>query len=303
VAIADADVEQMIERLRQQRAEWEAVDRAAADGDRVVVDFEGKIAGNAFEGGEGKEIAIVVGEGQVIADFEKALLGRSQGDETTAKVKFPKDYAAAEIAGKKAEFSIKVHRVEEQRLPPVDAEFMEAFGITDGDEAAFKAEVRKNMQRELDERQRTERKNRVLDALHDANRIDVPRALIDQEIRTLQSEAMRRMGVNDPAEAPGPENFRGIADKRVRLGLLVQELIVAHKLELDRRRVDERIGELASPYEKPEEAAQLYRSNRDLMGQVESTVLEEQVVDYLIEQGQQKTRDLAFDEFMNMQDA
>jgi len=159
------------------------------------------------------------------------------------------------------------------------------------------------MQRELDDRLRAEAKSRALSALHDANRIEIPRALVEQEVRQLQADAMRRLGIQDPEKAPAAQNFVAAAEQRVRLGLLVQELISKYKLELDRKRVDERSMELSSPYEKPEEAAQLYRSNRELMSQIESAVLEEQVVEFLAEQGKVKEKHMNFEEFMNMGDA
>jgi len=303
VEISESDIDKMILRLRRQRGEWQGVDRGAATDDCVVVDFVGKIGDEPFEGGEGNQVRIVLGGGQVIEDFENALIGVKAGDEKSAKVKFPKDYQAAELAGKKATFDIKVSAVEELVLPEVDDEFMSAFGVTDGDLETFRADVRKNMQRELDERLRSTSKNNVLNALHDAHSFALQRALVDQEIHALQHEAMRRMGITDHDKAPSANAFRPVAEKRVRLSLLVQELIAAEKITLDRERVDERIRELASPYESPDEAAQLYRGNKELMSQIESTVLEDQVVDALIEKGESSVTTMSFDEFMQMQDA
>ena len=303
VSIEDSDVAKMVERLRKQKGSWTTVERKAKDGDRVVVDFLGKIGKEAFEGGEGKNVKIVLGAGQVIADFEKALIGVTAGEEKTAKVKFPKDYGVADLAGKRASFEITVHHVEELKLPEVDDEFIATFGVAEGGIEAFHADVRKNMQRELDERLRATRKNNVLDALHDAHPIELPTNLVAQESQALQQEAQRRMGVKDPAQAPPVANFRPIAEKRVRLSLLVQALIEKEKIDVDREQIEARIQELASPYEEPEEAAQLYRSNRELMTQIESSVLEDQVVSFLIETGKTKFNTMSFDEFMNMQDA
>ena len=300
VAIADGDVEKMIERLRQQRATWRGVDRKASATDRVTVDFTGKVDGEPFAGGEGKDVPVVLGSGQVVEDFDKALHGVAEGEEKSAKVKFPKNYGVAALAGNKAVFEIRVKRIEEQVLPEIDAEFLAAFGVTDGGLEALRVEVRKNMQRELDERLRVHMRAQALNALLDTNRIDVPNALITQEVRNLQAEAMRRLGVQDPQKAPPAESFRETALRRVRLGLLVQEVIRAHKIELDRGRVDRRIEELVAPYEKPQEAAQLYRSSRELMAQVESAVLEDQVVDFLLARGKVKDKDSTFDEFMGM---
>jgi trigger factor len=184
----------------------------------------------------------------------------------------------------------------------VDDEFIAEFGVKEGGVEAFRADVRKNMQRELDERLRAASKNNVLDALHDAHPVQLPQSLVSQEMHSLQHDAMRRMGIQDHSQAPAAENFRPVAEKRVRLSLLVQELIGQEELEIDRERVEDRIQELASPYESPEEAAQLYRSNRDMMNQIESSVLEDQIVELLIERGQSKTQELSFDEFMQMQD-
>jgi trigger factor len=303
VSIEDADVDKMIERLRKQKGSWETVEREAAEGDRVVVDFLGKIGKEPFEGGEGKEIKIVLGADQVIPDFEAALVGVKAGEEKTAKVKFPKDYGVESLAGKKATFEITVHEVEALELPEVDDEFMAAFGVTEGGPEAFRKDVRSNMQRELDQRLRELSKTNVLQALHQAHSFDLPTPLVHQEAHALQADAMQRMGVDDPAKAPALDNFLPMAEQRVRLSLLVQELIVREKIELDRDRVEQRIQELASPYESPEEAAQLYRSNKELMTQIESAVLEDQVVDVLIEKGESKPKKLGFDEFMNMQDA
>jgi trigger factor len=182
---------------------------------------------------------------------------------------------------------------------------MAAFGNASGDLESFRADVRKNMQRELDERIRAATKNSVLEALHSAHEFELPRAPVEQEIHVLQHEAMRRMGIpdHDHDRHPSAEPFRPLAEKRVRLSLLVQELIIREKIGLDRDRVEQRIQELAAPYEKPAEAAQLYRGNREFMTQIESSVLEEQVVNHLIGRGKAGVRQHGFDEFMKMHDA
>ena len=303
VAIEDADIEKMIERLRRQRATWRSVERKAQATDRVTVDFTGTIDGEPFAGGEGKDVPIVLGSKQVVEDFDAALHGVTKGEEKTAKVKFPKNYGVADVAGNKAVFEIRVKGIEEQVLPEIDAEFLTAFGVAEGGLEGLKVDVRKNMQRELDERLRVHMRAQALNALLEGNRIDVPKALVAQEIQGLQADAMRRSGIQDPQKAPPAENFREAAMRRVQLGLLVQEVIRAHKVELDRGRVDRRIEELVVPYEKPQEAAQLYRSSRELMAQVESAVLEDQVVDFLLASGKVKDKATTFDEFMGMGDS
>jgi trigger factor len=301
VEIEDADVDTMIEKLRTQRAEWRTVERKAAVDDRAVVDFTGTIDGEAFQGGEGKAVSIVIGSGQVLEGFDKALRGVAAGESTRAEVEFPKDYPVANLAGKKAEFEITVQRVDERVLPALDEAFCAAFGVSEGGVPALRQEVRSNMQRELAERLKGEVKTRSFDALIKANQVTVPRALIEQEIDSLQADAMRQMGIKDPKQAPARERFQALATRRVTVGLLIQELIKQHKIKLDQKRVSQRVAELASPYEKPEEAAQFYRSNRGMMAQVEAAVLEDQVVDLLLEHVKTKEKVLSFQEFMGAQ--
>ena len=298
VTIADGDVTAMIEKLRVQRGEWLAVERAARPEDRVTVDFHGTIDGEPFKGGEGNDVAIVLGSGQVLQEFDAALHGMTAGTATTADVTFPAQYPAAELAGKHAKFEISVRRVEERQLPALDEAFAAAFGVTAGGVPALESEVRTNMERELAERLKAETKTRAFDALIRANNVTVPRALVEQEIANLQADALRQMGVQDPAQAPPRERFAALAQRRVTVGLLIQELIKEHKIKLDQARVEQRIRELSAPYEKPEEAAQFYRSNRGMMAQVEAAVLEDQVVDLLLAQADVSERAVTFREFM-----
>jgi trigger factor len=298
VAIDEADVEAMIEKLRTQRATWRAVERAAAAGDRAVVDFEGKIDGEPFPGGSGKDVAIVIGSGQVLAEFDRALQGASAGETKTATVAFPANYPTKDLAGKSAEFVINVQRVEEQVLPPLDDAFAASFGVNTGKVEDLTAEVRKNMERELSERLSRETKARVFDALIKANSIVVPRALVEQDIQTLQQGAMRELGVNDPSQLPSVERFSSLAERRVTVGLLIQELVRQNKIRLDAARVEQRVQELAAPYEKPAEAAQFYRADRGMMNQIETGVLEDQVVDFLLARAKTSDQKLTFKQFM-----
>jgi trigger factor len=298
VAIADSDVDAMIEKLRQQRATWQTVERSAADKDRVVVDFTGTIDGEPFPGGQGNDVAIVVGSGQVLKDFDRALHGAAAGETKIAAVTFPKDYPTQSLADKKAEFTIAIKRVEEQVLPELDDAFAAGFGVRSGSIADLPKEVRSNMERELAERLKGETKTRSFDALVKANQVAVPRALVEQEVQTLQADAMRQLGINDPAQAPARERFLALAERRVTVGLLIQELIKEHKIRLDPARVEKRIQELSAPYEKPEEAAQFYRGNRGMMTQVEAQVLEDQVVDLILDRAKPRERTLSFNEYM-----
>jgi len=297
VEVEEPDLDAMIEKLRGQRATWITAEREAAEGDRATVDFVGKIDGEEFEGGQGKGIGIVIGSGQVLKDFDRALVGKKAGESAAATVLFPQDYPTKPLAGKTAEFAIDVQKVEERKLPELDDAFAESFGLAGG-AASLRGEVRNNMQRELKERLRADTKARTFDALIGANRIVLPRALVEQEIDALQRDALRQMGSSDPAQAPARDRFQATAQRRVTVGLLIQELLREHKIKLDQARVDQRIKELAAPYEKPEEAAQFYRSDRDMMTQVEASVLEDQVVDFLLSRASCTTKNVAFKEFM-----
>src|SRR5688572_19591398 len=297
VEIEDDDLEAMIEKLRGQRAAWAAVERGGAEGDRVTVDFAGTSDGEPFEGGNGKGIGIVIGSGQVLKDFDEALHGVKAGERTTATVLFPPEYPTKSLAGKTAEFAIEVAKVEERQLPELDDTFAEGFGIAGG-AGSLRGEVRNNMQRELKERLRAETKRHAFDALIAANRIVLPRSLVEQEISTLQAEALRQMGSNDPNQAPPRERLEGAAQRRVTIGLLIQELLREHKIKLEQPRVEQRIKELAAPYEKPDEAAQFYRSDRGMMAQVEASVLEDQVVDFLLSRARCTTKNISFKDFM-----
>jgi len=297
VDVEEPDLDAMIEKLRGQRATWAVVERSAAEGDRVTVDFTGTIDGQPFEGGEGKGIGIVVGSGQVLKDFDAALRGNKAGDSTTATVPFPQDYPTQSLAGKTAQFAIDLKKVEERKLPELDDAFADSFGLAGG-AGALRGEVRNNMERELKERLRAETKARAFDALIGANRIVLPRALVEQEINALQADALRQMGSSDPKDAPARERFEVAAQRRVTIGLLIQELLREHKIKLDQPRVEQRIKELAAPYEKPDEAAQFYRSDRGMMAQVEASVLEDQVVDFLLSRAHCTTKNIGFKDFM-----
>jgi trigger factor len=297
VDIEEPDLDAMIEKLRGQRATWAEVGRSGAEGDRVTVDFLGSIDGEPFEGGEGKGIGIVIGSGQVLKDFDAALRGINAGESTTATVDFPPDYPTKSLAGKTAKFAIDVKKVEERKLPELDDTFAESFGLAGG-ATALRGEVRNNMHRELKERLRAETKTRAFDALIGANRIVLPRALVEQEVNALQADALRQMGSTDPKDAPARDRFEGAAQRRVTIGLLIQELLREHKIKLDQSRVEQRIKELAAPYEKPDEAAQFYRSDRGMMAQVEASVLEDQVVDFLLSRATCTTKNISFKDFM-----
>ena len=253
IAIEDADVDAMIEKLREQKATWSEVDRASKDGDRVVCDFTGTLKGEAIQGGIGKNVPVILGQGQMLPDFEKGLAGVRAGEEKSIKVKFPKDYHAEELQGKKVDFEIRVHRVEEKSLPAVDDAFAESFNVTEGGLEQFRQDVRENMEREARHKVKNDLREQVMTGLLEANPLEIPRTLKHQEMHSMQHEAMQRLRIDDHSKAPAIENFAAAAEKRVRLGLLLRQLIVDEKLSLDEERLRAHVEELCAGYESADE--------------------------------------------------
>ena len=300
--VGKEDIDGMVDNLRHQRAGWEAVERAAKDGDRVLIDFEGSVDGTPFPGGKGERVPVVLGEKRMLPDFEKGLVGIKTGESREFGVKFPDDYHAKELAGKQASFKVSAHSVEGQVLPALDDEFCKAFGITEGGVEKLRSEVADNMKRELDETVRRKLKDQALDALLKVNTLDLPKALVDDEIERLRQDALVRIGVRDPKKASElpRELFEEQAKKRVSLGLLVGEIINAQHLAVDAKRVDERLERMAGEYSKPSDAVRSFRSNRDIMRQVETLVLEDQAVDWLLSQAAVTDKPTTFKDLMNL---
>ena len=258
VEIGDADIDAMIQKLREQKADWQAVDRKSKDGDRVVCDFSGTLDGEAIDGGQGTNVPVELGQGQMLPDFEKGLKGVVAGEETSFKVKFPKDYHAEDLQGKKVDFSITVHSVEEQVLPEVDDDFAELFNVADGGIEKFKQDVVENMEREAAQKVKNDIREQAMSALLDANPLDIPQTLKHQEMHEMQHEAMRQMGIEDHAQAPPMENFAEAAEKRVQLGLLVRQVIADQQLTLDESRVRSHVQEMCAGYENADEMVNIY---------------------------------------------
>ena len=299
VSIGDEDVDDMLLNLRKQKATWEAVDRKSADGDRVTIDFVGKLKGEVFPGGEGKEYPVVLGAGQMLPDFEKGLVGVKAGDETTFKVKFPKEYHAEDLAGKKADFTVNVHRVEAQVLPELNDEFAESFNVTEGGLEQFKKDVRENMEREADQKTKGELREQVMTGLLDSNPLEIPHTLKHEEMHALQREAMQRMGVEDAEQAPALDNFSEAAEKRVALGLLLRQVIVDKELTVDEAMIRARVEELCAGYENADDMVDMYLSNPQVMQQIEPMVIEQQAIHWIIENGKSKAKKISFKEYMN----
>lgn len=294
--VSEADIDAMLESMRRQRVSYTPVERAARKGDRVVVDFAGRVDGVAFEGGTGTDMALVLGSGRAIADFEAALEGMSKGETKTAPVKFPDNYGAKELAGKQAEFDLTVKSVEEEVLPPVDDEFAKAFGLAEGGVEALRAEVRKSMEREAGEAVRNKVRNQVFEALQRENNVDLPKALVEEQIQQLQIDLLQRMGRNDFSQMPPRDPFVEPAQRRVKLGLLIGELIRRENIQIDRARVLARLEEVASAYPNPAEVQRAYLQNQDAMRQIETSVMEDLAVEWVLGRARVTDRPSSFSE-------
>ncbi len=299
VEIGESDIDDMLLSLRKQRATWEEAQRKSKDGDRVIVDFTGTIDGEEFEGGSGAEIPVVLGQGQMLPDFEKGLKGIKAGDEKTIKVKFPKDYHAEDLAGKTAEFAINTHRVEAEVLPELTDEFAEAFNVSEGGLEQLKVDVRENMEREAKQKIDGDIREQVMNGLIEKNPIDVPQALVHEEMHTMQHEAMQRLGIEDHDKAPPMENFKEAAGKRVRLGLLLRQVIADNNISADEAAIRARVEDMCAGYENADDMVNMYLGNPQVMQQIEPMVVEQKAVDWLRENGKAKKKKVSFKDYMN----
>ncbi|MDN3717851.1 trigger factor [Vibrio breoganii] len=304
VEVKDADVDNMIETLRKQQATWTEVDAAAEEGMRATIDFSGSIDGEEFEGGKAENFPLEMGQGRMIPGFEDGITGKTAGMEFDIDVAFPEDYHAENLKGKEAKFSIKVNKVEARELPELTDEFVAKFGVEEGGVDALKAEVRKNMERELKQAVKTRIKDQAIDGLAKENDITVPSALIEQEIGVLRQQAAQRFGGNtDAADQLPRELFEEQAKKRVVVGLLLGEVIKAEELKADDEKVKALITEMATAYEDPTEVIAYYESNEEMMNNMRNVALEEQAIDAIIAKAQVTDKEESFDAIMNQQPA
>jgi len=300
--VTDADLDKMIETLRKQHAEWAAVEVDSVDGNQVTVDFEGSVDGEVFEGGKAEGFQIVLGSGRMIPGFESGIVGNKAGSEFTIEVNFPEEYHAENLKGKAAQFAIKLTKVEEQILPEITEEFVKKFGVESGDLEALKTDVKQNMQRELEQVLKNNAKDVVLTALVEGNEIEVPGALVEGEVNVLRKQAMERYGKQmDPKNLPElpAELFTEQAEKRVKVGLLLGEVIKTNELKVDQEKVATLIESAASAYENPTEVIEYYKNNKEMMQNMENVALEEQAVDFIIEKATVSEVNKSFDDVMN----
>jgi trigger factor len=300
--IKDADFDAMIEKLREQRKTWKETKAAAKKGYQVMVDFEGRIDGELFEGGAGKDMPVEIGAGQMLPEFEAGLEGIKAGEQREVEVNFPEDYHGADVAGKKAKFTLKATRVSKPELPELDEGFAKGFGVEDGDLDKMRADIRANMEKEKNDRLKANLKNAVMAGLLEHNSIIAPSALVNEEIGNLRAQAAQRMGQDpksiDDSSFPD-ELFRQEAARRVQLGLLISEVIKKEKIELNQELVDSAIEEMAIAYEQPDQVRAYYRQNRQARAGIEGMVLEDQVVAHILEQAQVTEKQVSFEDLMN----
>ena len=284
--LSDADVEETINTLRKQRAVFKKADRAAKNDDQVRIDFSGKLNGVVFEGGEAKDFAVVLGSGRMLPDFEKAIVGMKAGETKSFEMTFPADYHGKDVAGKQVTFTITAHVVEEAHLPEVNAEFAKSLGASDGDVEKLKQEIRDNVGREAQRRVKARNKDNAMEVLLKLAQLEVPKALLESEAQNLMHQTLhdmegRGMKIPKGMQLP-PDMFAERATKRVKLGLILAELVKKHDLQAKPEQVKALVQENAQSYEHPEEVVRWYSSDPARLREVENLVLEDNVVDWVL---------------------
>ena len=299
-SILKKDIDTMIENLRDQQKEWVDVERKCANGDTVDIDFEGSVDGEAFDGGSAKDFSVELGAGRMLKDFEEGLVGMAAGEEKEITVSFPDEYPAENLKGKDAQFMLKVNGVKEAKLPEVDAAFIEKFGVDAGDIEAFREEIKANMTREMDQAVKNRVKQSVMDGLSNLHEIDLPQALVTQEIGYVRNEMSENANGADMSSLPD-EIFAEQAARRVKLGLIVGEIVTKNELKSDQGKVDEMLNTLASTYEEPEQLIEYYKTNPQAMQTIQAAVMEEMIVDWVVKQAKVVDEKVKFSDLMNPQ--
>lgn len=302
VEITDADVDKMLDSLRNQRKDWEEVDRAAEMGDQVIVSFVGTIDGEEFEGGTANHVDVDLGAKRMIPGLEEQLVGSKAGDQVNVKVTFPDDYPAKELAGKKAEFDTKVEKVNAAKLPELDDDFAASLDVKEGGVEALKKQVHDNLQSEAESTAKARVKARVFDALVDLKLFDVPKSLIDSETENLvkqRQQAMIQYGGAGRATDLDPADFVDEAQRRVSLGLILSEIVQKNDIKVSPTRLREEVEKMASSYNDPDQIVKHIYGNKDRLSEIESVTLEDLAVEWVLEQVQVKDKKTSFDELMN----
>jgi trigger factor len=303
--VTDEAIDKTLDILRKQRRSFNerGADEAAADDDRVTIDFEGKIDGVPFEGGKAEGFQFILGEGRMLEAFEKAVRGMKAGQSKTFPLQFPEDYHGKDVAGKEADFLVTLKKVEAQQLPEVDEAFAQSLGIENATVEGLRADIKKNLEREVKFRVIARNKSAVMDALLKVAELDLPNALVGKEVDRMVEAAradLKQRGVKDADKAPIPsEVFQGQAERRVRLGLVVAELVRANNLHAKPEQIKAHIDEMAQSYEKPEDVVRWYMGDAQRLGEVEAVVIENNVTDFVLAQAKITDKTAAFDELMS----
>lgn len=295
--VVDQDIEETIERMRQQGIEWNVVEEAAQNGHRITIDFTGKMNGEEFDGGKANDFPLILGEGGMIAGFEENLIGLKAGDEKSFTVTFPDDYGNKDLAGQEATFEINVKKVEEGTLPEVNAEFVKSFGINDGETETLKSEIRQSLEAELQQQLNAKTKEQVMQALLENNELTLPDSMVAQEIEVLRKQALENFKMENASELPD-SLFEEEARRRVKLGLMIGEIVNEQKLQVDVQLVNQRIQQLASQYQDPNQVIQYYQTNTQARASVESLVMEDQVVEWILDKVNQNKSKQSFAEIV-----
>ena len=302
-SVSDGDVDDMIENLRKQHSNWNAVERQAKDDDQVTIDYVGTVDGEEFEGGKAEDSTLNLGSGQMIPGFESGIIGMKAGDTRNVEVTFPEDYQAEDLKGKNAVFAIHLKSVEERSLPEVDADFVEKLGIGNGDAAKLREELRANMERELGNKTSSHLKNAAMKAVADLHEIDLPKSMVKEEIGQVKRQMFQQYGGGQDLDVDQfpDEPFVEQAESRVKLGLIISEIVSEAKIEVDDDRVKQEISVQAASYENPEEIEQYYQQNQEVMNSMRMKVLEDQVVDHILENASVTEVSLSYQELMEKQ--
>jgi len=302
--VTDAAIDKTLDILRKQRRTFSQRPQTegAAEGDRVTIDFEGKIDGVPFDGGKAEDFQFFIGEGQMLEAFDLAVRGMKTGESKTFPLQFPDDYQGKDVAGKEADFMVTLKKVEAQNLPPVDEDFAKALGIKDGTVEALRADIKKNLDREVKFRVLARNKSAVMDALVASSELDVPKALVDSEVERMVEAAredLKKRGIKDADKFPIPaETFQPQAERRVRLGLVVAELVRANNLQARPDQLQAHIEEMAQSYEKPAEVVRWYLGDRQRLAEVEGIVIENNVTEFVLKSAKVNDKLVPFDELM-----
>lgn len=301
--VADSDIDGMLDILRKQNTRYVPVDRAAAKGDQLNIDFVGTIGGEAFAGGTAQGVAVVLGSGNMIPGFEESLEGAVAGEERVITPTFPENYHNEELAGKQTEFSIKVNSVEEASLPELDEAFFALFGMSEGGLDGFRAEVRKNMERELKQALATKLKNQVMNGLQACTKVDVPASMINTEVNRLRVQAVQQFGGQMKPDQLPAELFREQASRRVELGLLVGQVIRQFELEADEDKVRSTIEDMASAYQEPQQVIDWYYKNQQALDEVRTFVLEDKVVETVLAKAKVTDKQVSYEDAVKPEEA